>query len=152
MASEAGAVVGGGTPPRSDPMYRVGGGAIERFEPSQAAPSLYFLPAGSVSSSKRYFLPEQALARSFPTITRAGRYAFDVQRVRQDFPLLQRKVNGLPLVWLDNAATSQKPYPVIEALRRFYSDDNSNIHRGPIRWLIKPLPPTRPHAKKCAAS
>lgn len=55
---------------------------------------------------------------------------FDVQRVRQDFPLLKRKVHGKPLVYLDNGATSQKPRVVIDTLNRYYSAENSNIHRG----------------------
>ncbi len=55
---------------------------------------------------------------------------FDVRRIREDFPILKEKVNGKPLVYLDNAATSQKPEAVIEAIRRFYVHDCANIHRG----------------------
>jgi cysteine desulfurase/selenocysteine lyase len=55
---------------------------------------------------------------------------FDVERIRRDFPVLQRKVHGKPLVYLDNAATSQKPRAVIDTLTRYYSEINSNIHRG----------------------
>ncbi len=55
---------------------------------------------------------------------------FDVERIRRDFPVLQRKVHGKPLVYLDNAATSQKPKAVIDTLTRYYSEFNSNIHRG----------------------
>ena len=54
----------------------------------------------------------------------------DVPRIRQDFPILSRQVHGKPLVYLDNAATSQKPQAVIDAVTRFYSRDNANIHRG----------------------
>lgn len=54
----------------------------------------------------------------------------DVERLREDFPILGRRVRGKPLVYLDNAATTQKPRPVIEAVSRFYSSDNANIHRG----------------------
>jgi cysteine desulfurase/selenocysteine lyase len=54
----------------------------------------------------------------------------DVRRVREDFPILKRKVHGKPLVYLDNAATSQKPQVVIDALDRFYTSECSNIHRG----------------------
>jgi cysteine desulfurase/selenocysteine lyase len=56
--------------------------------------------------------------------------ASDVQRIRADFPLLQRLVRGKPLVYLDNAATSQKPSQVIEAVSRYYATQNSNVHRG----------------------
>jgi cysteine desulfurase/selenocysteine lyase len=54
----------------------------------------------------------------------------DVRRVRQDFPILRQQVNGRPLVYLDNAATTQKPRQVIEALVRYYETSNANIHRG----------------------
>jgi cysteine desulfurase / selenocysteine lyase len=54
----------------------------------------------------------------------------DVTRVRQDFPMLRQRVRGKPLVYLDNAATSQKPQAVIDAVTRFYSAENANIHRG----------------------
>lgn len=56
--------------------------------------------------------------------------AFDVARVRQEFPILGRKVNGQPLVYFDNAATVQKPQSVIDALVHYYSHYNANIHRG----------------------
>jgi len=55
---------------------------------------------------------------------------FDVERVRADFPILQKRVRGRDLVYLDNAATSQKPKAVIEAITRYYESDNANIHRG----------------------
>lgn len=55
---------------------------------------------------------------------------FDVRQIRNDFPTLAQKVHGVPLVYLDSAATSQKPRSVIEAVRRFYEEDNANIHRG----------------------
>ncbi|MEU1255215.1 SufS family cysteine desulfurase [Streptomyces chartreusis] len=55
---------------------------------------------------------------------------FSAELVRQDFPILHRTVNGRPLVWLDNAATTQKPRQVIEALAAYYGAANSNIHRG----------------------
>ncbi|MCY4451126.1 MAG: cysteine desulfurase [Immundisolibacterales bacterium] len=56
--------------------------------------------------------------------------AFDVEAVRADFPALDQEVNGHPLAYLDNGATSQKPRAVIEALRDYYERDNSNVHRG----------------------
>jgi cysteine desulfurase/selenocysteine lyase len=55
---------------------------------------------------------------------------FDVWKVREDFPILRREVNGKPLVYLDNAATAQKPQAVIDTLDRFYREENSNVHRG----------------------
>lgn len=55
---------------------------------------------------------------------------FDVHKVRADFPILGRRVHDLPLVYLDNAATSQKPQAVIDAILHYYAFDNANIHRG----------------------
>ncbi len=55
---------------------------------------------------------------------------FDVQSIRKDFPILERKVNGHPLIYLDNAATSQTPKVVIDAIVDYYSRYNANIHRG----------------------
>ena len=55
---------------------------------------------------------------------------FDVKRIREDFPILKQKVHGKPLVYLDNAATSQKPARVMEAILRFYTQDCANVHRG----------------------
>jgi cysteine desulfurase/selenocysteine lyase len=55
---------------------------------------------------------------------------FDVERVRADFPLLRQQVNGKPLVYLDNGATSQKPQCVIDELVRYYTTENANVHRG----------------------
>ncbi len=56
--------------------------------------------------------------------------SFDVNRIREDFPILKVQVHGKPLVYLDNAATSQKPRAVIDAVSRFYGAENANIHRG----------------------
>jgi cysteine desulfurase/selenocysteine lyase len=55
---------------------------------------------------------------------------WDVERIRKDFPALHQQVHGKPLVYLDNAATSQKPQAVIDALVAYYTFDNSNVHRG----------------------
>lgn len=56
--------------------------------------------------------------------------ALDVKKIRKDFPILQQQVHGKPLVYLDNAATSQKPRAVIDAVNRYYLAGNSNVHRG----------------------
>ncbi len=55
---------------------------------------------------------------------------FDVHTIRRDFPILQERVNGKPLIWFDNAATTQKPQAVIDRLVHFYSHENSNVHRA----------------------
>lgn len=54
----------------------------------------------------------------------------DIESIRAQFPILQREVNGKPLIYLDNGATSQKPQSVIDTINRYYSNENSNIHRG----------------------
>ncbi len=63
-------------------------------------------------------------------MTAVERRAFDVQAIRRDFPILKREINGVPLVYLDNAATSQKPVQVLAEITRYYRDSNANIHRG----------------------
>jgi cysteine desulfurase/selenocysteine lyase len=57
-------------------------------------------------------------------------YSFDAQALKRDFPILRERVNGRPLVWLDNAATTQKPQSVIDRLKYFYEHENSNVHRA----------------------
>src|SRR5699024_2153187 len=54
----------------------------------------------------------------------------DVQAIREQFPILDQKINGKPLVYLDSSATSQKPIQVIEAVSQYYRENNSNVHRG----------------------
>ena len=68
---------------------------------------------------------------SSPALSSTAQEAvFDVQKIREDFPILKQTVHGKPLVYLDNAATSQKPQVVIDAELRFYLQDCSNVHRG----------------------
>lgn len=75
-------------------------------------------------TSRYYFLP-QSSASSMLT-----NQELDVEAIRRDFPALHQTINGRPLIWLDNAATTQKPQSVIDAVTHFYSQDNSNVHRG----------------------
>ncbi|MDC8445811.1 MAG: cysteine desulfurase [Nitrosomonas sp.] len=82
--------------------------------------------------SSFYFLDEVTVPNrndQIPQIT-SRHPAFDVHAIRRDFPILQEHVNGRPLVWLDNAATTQKPQAVIDRLTYFYQHENSNIHRA----------------------
>ncbi|WP_018407237.1 family 2A encapsulin nanocompartment cargo protein cysteine desulfurase [Methylocystis rosea] len=65
-----------------------------------------------------------------PEKTVATRHLFDPYRVKRDFPILNQSVNGRQLIWLDNAATTQKPQSVIDRLAHFYEYENSNIHRA----------------------
>jgi len=62
--------------------------------------------------------------------------SFDIDQLRADFPILSREIDGKPLTYLDNGATAQKPSSVIESMRKFYAEDNANIHRG-IHYLSR---------------
>ena len=64
------------------------------------------------------------------TIPSAISAPFDVEKLREDFPVLKQRIHGKPLVYLDNAATAQKPFAVIDAIRKFHEVDCANIHRG----------------------
>lgn len=86
-------------------------------------PDYYFLR--QADSSPLATIPGAPLPRFSPTLS-----VLDIEGIRRDFPALHQSVNGKPLIWLDNAATTQKPQSVIDAIARFYSRDNSNIHRG----------------------
>jgi cysteine desulfurase / selenocysteine lyase len=79
------------------------------------------------SSSELYFVETTPTAPAWGSPPDAF---FDVDRARQDFPILSETVNGHRLVWLDNAATTQKPQAVIDRLARYYSHENSNVHRA----------------------
>ncbi|MEO6824395.1 MAG: family 2A encapsulin nanocompartment cargo protein cysteine desulfurase [Nitrosospira sp.] len=94
------------------------------------------LPPNPVSGSPSFYFLDQAIP--FGGAARTGQVsqiaaahpAFDAHAVRRDFPILRELVNGRPLIWLDNAATTQKPQSVIDRLSYFYQHENSNIHRA----------------------
>ncbi|MFM7085317.1 MAG: family 2A encapsulin nanocompartment cargo protein cysteine desulfurase [Hyphomicrobium sp.] len=95
------------------------------FEDTNKFDNLYFLHQTSSSHSEH----------SQGKVVEAGNFSsshpsFDVVSVRKDFPILQETVNGRPLIWFDNAATTQKPSSVIERIKYFYEHENSNIHRA----------------------
>src|SRR5215471_14036389 len=69
-------------------------------------------------------------AAKLPRVAAVKAKTFDLETIRGDFPILHQKVHGKPLVYLDNAATTQKPLVVINAIDQYYRHDNSNIHRG----------------------
>ena len=74
---------------------------------------------------------------------------FDVEKIRRDFPILSRDVRGKKLVYLDNAATSQKPQAVIDALSRYYEEGNANVHRG-VHFLSEHATGEHERARKLA--
>ncbi len=94
------------------------------------APSYYFLPESWISQAHQVNHTAQQATASVNTAPAISTPPFDVNLVKQDFPILRETVNGRPLVWLDNAATTQKPQQVIDRLSEFYAHENSNIHRA----------------------
>jgi cysteine desulfurase/selenocysteine lyase len=90
------------------------------------------VPLSQVPTAPFYFLEYSAASPQSAggLVPAEGRETFDVLQVRRDFPILQERVNGRPLIWLDNAATTQKPQSVIDRLKYFYEHENSNIHRA----------------------
>ena len=89
-----------------------------------SGPGYYFL---SEKSPFDAYLPEHP---ALPAHAALPAPPYDVNHIRRDFPVLHQHVNGRPLVWLDNAATTQKPQMVIDRISHYYSHDNSNIHRA----------------------
>ena len=96
------------------------------------------LPGVNPTGSAFYFLNEKNHLKTLGDISATTEKdlkdntgaSFDVNRVKQDFPILQEHVNGKPLIWLDNAATTQKPKQVIDRISYFYEHENSNVHRA----------------------
>jgi cysteine desulfurase/selenocysteine lyase len=90
------------------------------------------LPLVGSSGSSFYFLNDLGKHAGNPQLAGLGTAhpPFDVHAVRRDFPILKERVNGYPLAWLDNAATTQKPQTVIDRISEFYKHENSNIHRA----------------------
>ncbi len=110
-----------GVPPLpSVPLPHAAAPALPVAGRDAPVPSYYFLDLG-VPRAQAAPLP-QASAAAYPP--------FDLNAVRRDFPILSERVNGRPLVWFDNAATTQKPQAVIDRLSHFYAHENSNIHRA----------------------
>ncbi len=91
------------------------------------------LSNGSIvaNTAPYYFLQDSALNQKEPSQVLASAHPpFDANLVRRDFPILRELVNGRPLIWFDNAATTQKPQAVIDRISYFYEHENSNIHRA----------------------
>ena len=109
--------------------------AIPPTSPLDPVPARQLGSAGSPlngGASSFYFLEHAAPAHAHTSSpTNVSRHpAFDVDTIRRDFPILQERIHGRPLVWFDNAATTQKPSAVIDRLSHFYRHENSNIHRA----------------------
>lgn len=105
--------------------------ALRQFGPTPSAqPPVRAPDRSDTADGSFYFLrgrPRAAPEARLGTRPGAG---YDADVVRRDFPVLRQRVHGKRLVWLDNAATTQKPQCVIDEISRFYEEDNSNVHRG----------------------
>lgn len=99
-----------------------------------AGSQYYFLSGAGFGSHDPYAasrgFDSQTGSKALPLVKDAAGNVFDVERVKRDFPVFRETVNGHPLVWLDNAATTQKPKQVIDRIVYFYEHENSNIHRA----------------------
>jgi len=94
----------------------------------------YFLSGNALQGLEGGFVPQlPSVSQTSPSSTSlqtAPKFPLDAALIKKDFPILQETVNGKPLIWLDNAATTQKPKLVIDRLSYFYEHENSNIHRA----------------------
>jgi len=129
-----GSVAGSGI----SPSY-VGGGSNAGKAPGAGAGPRQTGPGGNVqwpftSDAAYYFITEKNHLINprpeIPAYAALPAAPYDVNQVRRDFPILREYVNGRPLVWLDNAATTQKPQSVIDRISHFYQHENSNVHRA----------------------
>ena len=106
--------------------------ALPQSDLASPSPSFAFLSdTRSISAVDGGKEPNPAgIEPDVPKELNLSSYSFDAQALKRDFPILREKVNGKPLVWLDNAATTQKPQSVIDRLKYFYEHENSNVHRA----------------------
>ncbi|MFT4193926.1 family 2A encapsulin nanocompartment cargo protein cysteine desulfurase [Ottowia sp.] len=133
---------GAPAPGGADPLEALARLPFAPTEPPRAVPVVPAAaqpPATPSADPRFYFVDAVVLPGGYTTPATPGAREsgapdrhppFDVHAVRRDFPILAERVNGRPLAWLDNAATTQKPRQVIERLAYFYEHENSNIHRA----------------------
>lgn len=108
--------------------------------PASAGEALYFISEGEAAAGQGATGQEEVPGLAAPITTElkpalspdllSGTRVLDAHAIKRDFPILSQKVHGKPLIWLDNAATTQKPYAVIDRVSLYYENENSNIHRG----------------------
>lgn len=121
-------------PSHAGPVDKPAGGPSPSLHPAPAPEA--GLPTRAVAPSPEFYflrVQDHAAQPALPGLrpdSGPSLSSFDIEAIRRDFPALHQRVNGKPLVWLDNAATTHKPQSVIDATSRFYSRDNSNIHRA----------------------
>ncbi len=93
----------------------------------ESVPQLQFSPGQFSTHSPSYYFIEK---KTNPEVNEYRKSSFDAEFIKKDFPILGEYVNGRPLIWLDNAATTQKPKSVIDRISYFYEHENSNVHRA----------------------
>ena len=98
--------------------------------PAEIQNSYYFLENNPFAFDRKNPFPATASRNSFHEFNQLENAPFDANLIKKDFPILSEKVNGKPLIWFDNAATTQKPKSVIDRIAYFYEHENSNIHRA----------------------
>lgn len=98
--------------------------------PAEIQNSYYFLESNPFAFDKKNSFPTTGSGNSFHDFNQLESAPFDANLIKKDFPILSERVNGKPLIWFDNAATTQKPKSVIDRIAYFYEHENSNIHRA----------------------
>lgn len=114
----------------STPSFPLPGATPSFYFLEELTPTTVFKPANTAETAKpfTYSAPIDPFFASH--LREQSASFFDVHAIRRDFPILQERVNGKPLIWFDNAATTQKPQSVIDRLSYFYQHENSNVHRA----------------------
>jgi len=123
----------GTAPPAASesPVPTTGGTAGAPAEASSTPAAPESAPDAGTSQPDYYFLaPAELPGSEVPQVEAGPSGGLDPHVIRKDFPILDQKVHGKPLIWMDNAATTQKPQAVIDRISHFYEHDYSNIHRG----------------------
>src|SRR5215831_3612021 len=90
-------------------------------------------PSNNILRNSRLAVMGQPVQHQAQEVAHHEAESYDVEKIRLDFPILKRIINGKPLTYLDNAATSQRPVQVVEAMDRFYAEYNANVFRGVYR-------------------
>ncbi|MFM7573374.1 MAG: family 2A encapsulin nanocompartment cargo protein cysteine desulfurase [Snowella sp.] len=114
----------------SAPSFSLPGTTPSFYFLEELTPTTVFKPANTAETAKPFTYSAPIDPFFAPHLREQSASFFDVHTIRRDFPILQERVNGNPLIWFDNAATTQKPQSVIDRLSYFYQHENSNVHRA----------------------
>lgn len=103
---------------------------VEQVRNSGQPPAKGSCPGSPFGPLTFSFPHTSSFSNASSLVPSGGSRPLDIPSIRREFPALNQRVHGKPLIWFDNAATTQKPQSVIDAISRYYATDNSNIHRG----------------------